>query len=387
MNASRKQARRRQPGSVALKPGDALFLSIAGVLILAGMVVVSSASLSVADGRGLGSFHYVARHIVYLVAGAVMAFIGSRVPMRIWEQVSASAIFLAYVFLLLVFLPGVGKTVNGSTRWIDLGPVNFQVVEGVKLLMIIYLAGYLVRHGERLKKGVWEVIKPLLLTAIAVLLLLLQPDFGSAVLLIGITGSLIWLAGAKIRHLFMLALIVVPALAMLAYSQPYRIRRLTSFLDPWADPYDGGFQLSQALIAVGRGEWFGVGLGESVQKLFYLPEAHTDFIFAVYAEEFGFAGVSILILAFSALVYRVFLVAQKAANDGRMFAAYVCHGIALWIAFQVCISIGVNLGVLPTKGLTLPFFSVGGSSLVAILFAMGIVYRTSCEQCVQGGRS
>jgi cell division protein FtsW len=270
-------------------------------------------------------------------------------------------------------------SVKGARRWINLGLANFQSVEAVKLLLIVYLAGYFVRHQETLQHTLLGVIKPLVVAGALVGLLLVQPDFGGALLLLAISGGMIWLAGGSARHLIGIGLIGVPVVVVAAIAEPYRMRRLFSFMDPWADPFDGGFQLTQALIAVGRGEWFGVGLGESVQKLFYLPEAHTDFILAVIAEEFGFFGILFIMSLFALLTGRAFQLGIEGLRQGRAFEAYLAYGLALWFSMQAAISIGVNIGALPTKGLTLPLISSGGSSVIVSCMAVGLLLRVSAS--------
>ena len=288
-------------------------------------------------------------------------------------------ILAAFALLLLVFVPWLGVEVKGARRWIRLGLANFQAVELVKLLLIVYLAGYFVRHQEALQQSLLGVIKPLVVTGALLGLLLAQPDFGGAMLLMAISGGMLWLAGGSARHLLGMGLAAMPVVAIAAMSEQYRVNRLMAFLDPWAKPFDEGFQLTQALIAVGRGEWFGVGLGESVQKLFYLPEAHTDFILAVIAEELGFIGILCIIALFAVFTGRAFRLGIEGLRQGRCFEAYIAYGIALWFAMQAAISIGVNIGALPTKGLTLPLISSGGSSVIVSLMAVGLLLRVSAS--------
>lgn len=348
-------------------------------LIALGFVMVVSSSISVAD-RVLGDpWHYAVRQGIFLLIGTVGALIALRFPMDWLQRLSRLGLIVAVMILLLVFVPGLGVRVNGSLRWINLGVANFQVAEAVKLLLVIYLAGYLVRQQSALEERFMTSVKALGVSLLLALLLLCQPDYGTAVLLVAISAGMIWLAGARLRYLFTLGLTVVPIMASAALMEPYRLHRLTSFLNPWADPFDGGFQLTQALIAVGRGEWFGVGLGASVQKLFYLPEAHTDFIFAVIAEELGLLGVMLVLTLFAILVGRALWLGFACLRAERPFAGYLAYGIGIWIALQVLISAGVNLGILPTKGLTLPFISYGGSSLVVMCAAVGLLLRVAYE--------
>jgi len=268
--------------------------------------------------------------------------------------------------------------VNGSKRWIRLGFVNFQVVEAVKLMVIVYVAGYLARKADKVSSRFFDTLKPLIFGGALAGILLLQPDMGSAAVIVAIIGGLIWLAGAAWKHLAVLAMLTLPAFGFAA-MEPYRLKRIVSFMDPWADPFASGFQLTQALIAVGRGEVFGVGLGASIQKLFYLPEAHTDFIFAVLAEEFGLMGVIVILALFMLLVTRMMVIGLMAHSRGRPFAGFLAFGTGLWFGLQAMVSIGVNLGVLPTKGLTLPLISSGGSSTLMTLLALGMVLRIKYE--------
>jgi cell division protein FtsW len=285
---------------------------------------------------------------------------------------------LSVLVLLVVFIPGIGATVNGSTRWIRLGILNFQAVEAVKLMVIVYLAGYLTRKAELVQSRFFDTFKPLLFAGLLSVILLLQPDMGSAAVITAIVAGMVWLAGAAWRHVAVLGMLTLPAFGFAA-MEPYRLRRIVSFMDPWSDPFASGFQLTQALIAVGRGELFGVGIGASIQKLFYLPEAHTDFIFAVLAEEFGLAGVIAVLLLFMLLITRIMVIGSMAHRNGRAFAGFVAYGIGLWIGLQALVSVGVNLGVLPTKGLTLPLISSGGSSMLMTLVALAVVLRVKYE--------
>ena len=351
------------------------------ILLLAafGLIMVASSSSAIGEGMSVGPFHYLVRHVVFLVLGAIVATALMAVPLDFWQQRARLLLSIAFLLLLLVFVPGIGRRVNGATRWINLGVSSFQVVEAVKLLLIAYLASYLVRFRHQVRTELVGLLKPLGITAGMVGLLLMQPDFGSAVLLLVIATGMVWLGGARLRHLLIPCALGLPVLAWLATSESYRLRRLTSFLDPWQDPFNDGFQLTQALIAIGRGAWTGVGLGGSVQKLFYLPEAHTDFILAVIAEEFGLMGVVLVLTLFAFLCGRLFTLGLRAIERGLAFGGYCLFGIALWVGTQALVSIGVNLGVLPTKGLTLPLISSGGSSLMMTVAALGLALRVSFE--------
>jgi len=352
--------------------GSALALTFIGI------VMVASASIAITDSLHVSQWHFMWRHIFYLALGVGLATGFLFISVRHLEVLSKPLLLLAFVLLLLPFVPGLGHTVNGATRWLDLGIARFQVVEAVKLLVIIYVAGYLARRGEFRNGRILETFKPLVIGLIMAALLLQQPDMGSAVVILCIIAGMVWLAGAAWKHLFVLGLTSLP-LAAFAAMEPYRLQRIVSFVDPWADPYNTGFQLTQALIAVGRGQISGVGLGSSVQKLYYLPEAHTDFIFAVLAEEIGLIGIVLVMLLFAILIARVFSIGLKAHRMDKPFAGYLAHGIGLWIGFQALVSIGVNLGLLPTKGLTLPLISSGGSSLLMTVVAIAMVLRIGWE--------
>ncbi len=348
------------------------------LLLAIGVVMVGSASVAITEDQGVATYHYLLRHLVYISLGVLLA-LGLRViPIAFLERMSRPMMLLSALLLLAVLIPGVGHEVNGSTRWIRLGLVNFQVVEAVKLMVVIYLAGYLARKTGLVQTNFFDTFKPLIFAGLLSVILLLQPDMGSAAIITAIIAGMVWLAGAAWRHIFVLGLLALPAFAYAA-MEPYRLRRIVSFMDPWADPYASGFQLTQALIAVGRGELFGVGLGASIQKLFYLPEAHTDFIFAVLAEEFGLAGVVVVLTLFLLLVTRIMIIGIMAHRNERPFAGFLAYGIGLWVGLQAVVSVGVNLGVLPTKGLTLPLISSGGSSMLMILLALGVVLRIKYE--------
>ena len=375
---------RRDAGQASRRDGPRgeydRWLLLAGVaLACIGIVMVASSSIAVADAQHVGEFYFLRKHLVFLGGGVTLAWLAARTELRSLEKYALPLLMLSGVLLLLVFLPGVGIRVNGARRWINLGMIGFQPVEAVKLIFIVYLASYLVRHRESVEQKLVGLLKPLLIASGAAVLLLMQPDFGSAALIIAVTVAMVWLGGVRARFLAGLGLLLLPAAGVLALSQDYRIKRLTSFLDPWKDPFDDGFQLTQALIAIGRGEWFGVGLGASVQKLFYLPEAHTDFILAVIAEELGLVGVLVVLGLYSLLVGRGLWLGMRGVAIGQSLAGYVASGIAICIGLQAGVSIGVNLGVLPTKGLTLPLISSGGSSVLMTCAMVGVLLRASYE--------
>ena len=376
MDGMSTQARRRDelPGQF-----DVGLIVAAVALASLGVVMVASSSIAVADGQHVGPFYYLTRHVVFLTLGIGLGIAVTRIELEWFERNAFVLLLLSVILLLLVFVPGLGLRINGARRWIRLGIAGFQSVEAVKLMFIVYLASYLVRHRESVQARLFGIVKPLGVAAILVGLLLLQPDFGSAALIIAVAIGMVWLGGARMRNLVYLAIPVLPAIAWAATTSDYRVKRLTSFLNPWEHPFDQGFQLTQALIAIGRGEWFGVGLGGSVQKLFYLPEAHTDFILAVIAEELGFFGIVFVLALFAALVGRALMLGQRAVERGQYFAGYCAFGIALSLGLQTLVSVGVNLGVLPTKGLTLPLISSGGSSVLMTCVAVGLLLRVSYE--------
>lgn len=344
-----------------------------------GLVMVASSSIAVAEGQHVGSFYFFNRHLFFLSIGLAGAIVASRIELAWLERHALVLLLAGAVLLLLVFVPFIGVRINGARRWLRLGPIGFQSVEAVKILFVVYMASYLVRHRDSLQTKLLGVVKPLAITALFAVLLLAQPDFGSATLLAAVALGLIWLGGARIRDFALIGTAAVPLMGWVALSQDYRVRRLTSFLDPWADPFNDGFQLTQALIAIGRGEWLGVGLGGSVQKLFYLPMAHTDFILAVIAEELGFVGIVLVLGLFAWLVGRGFAIGSAAVERNMRFAANIAFGLSLMLSLQALVSIGVNLGVLPTKGLTLPLISSGGSSVMMTCVMVGLLARVSYE--------
>ncbi len=375
------RARRAPP---ALPAGFDVWLVAAVVVLVAlGLVMVTSASITSAD-RQLGQpFYYLIRQAVYIGVGALAAVLVARTRLERWERAGALMLALGFALLVAVLIPGVSREVNGSVRWLPLGIVNLQVSEVVKLGVLIYLAGYLVRHGDEVRTNVAGFMKPMALLAVICGLLLAEPDFGATAVLLATALGMMFLAGMRLWHFAMLLAVASGSLVTLALTSPYRVKRLTTFRNPFEHPYDSGYQLIQALIAFGRGEWFGVGLGGSVQKLFYLPEAHTDFLFAVLAEELGLLGVVAVVALYAIIVWRAFEIGARAESVGRHFAAYLAYGIGLWIGLQALINLGVNMGVLPTKGLTLPFLSYGGSSMVVTCTAVGFLVRVGLE-CPRG---
>ncbi|GJM06495.1 MAG: putative lipid II flippase FtsW [marine bacterium B5-7] len=355
-----------------------LVISVLAIMAM-GVLMVTSASMVISAKQYGNSFHYAVHQLLYLFMGISVALVVLRVKMETWERISPWLVLVSFILLLAVLVPGIGRSVNGSRRWINLLVINVQVSEVVKLCMILFMSGYLIRRQKDVSTTIGGFLRPMGLIGVMGLLLLLEPDFGATVVIMATALSLLFLAGMRFRHFAGLLLIVAIAMAVLAISSPYRLQRLTTFLNPWARQFDSGYQLTQSLIAFGRGGWTGVGLGESIQKLFYLPEAHTDFLFAVLAEELGFVGEMVVLGLFSFLVYRILRIGRRAHRINQVFAAFCCYGFALWIAFQVMINIGVCSGVLPTKGLTLPFMSYGGSSLMVMCVVIAIVLRVDSE--------
>ena len=358
---------------------DPWMLSAIVALISLGLVMVASSSMSYAVMTGNGPFYYFIRHLLFLAGGLVLASVILKTEIRKIEKYGYVFLALCFAALLVVWAPGIGHSVNGARRWVHFGPINFQVVEAVKLMFIIWLSSYLVRYRDQMPTSLKALLKPIGIACTLVALLLIQPDFGSSALILAITLCMVWLGGANQKHIAIPSVVIVIAMAFIAMLEPYRVKRLTTFLNPWADQFDSGFQLVQAFIAIGRGGLSGVGLGGSILKLDYLPEAHTDFIFSVFAEEFGFIGICVLVSLFALLTWRAFRTGLGCLELNRPFAAYCAFGLGLWISIQATVSMGVNLGVLPTKGLTLPMISSGGSSLLMTCAAMGLLLRISYE--------
>ena len=337
---------------------DPWLLCVAITLACIGVVMVASSSMPYAMSSGLSPFYYLERHLLFLAGGVLLAVLLMHTELRRIEEHGQAMLLLCFMLLIAVYVPGVGRRINGARRWLNLGIASFQVVEAVKLLLIVWLAGYLVRFRDEIGDSWKALLKPLMMVG-EVGMLLLQPDFGSSMLILAITVGMVWLGGARVRNIVLPALAGLLVMSFIVLLEPYRVRRLVSFQNPWADALDSGYQLVQALIAIGRGNWTGVGLGGSILKLDYLPEAHTDFIFSVIAEEFGFLGVCVLIALFALFTWRAFRVGLRCIEMSRRFSAYCAFGIGLWISLQAFVSMGVNLGILPTKGLTLPLVSSG----------------------------
>ncbi|MEC8811070.1 MAG: putative lipid II flippase FtsW [Pseudomonadota bacterium] len=354
-------------------------LLIVCALMCVGLVVVGSASMDMASLNYDSPFFFVKRHGVYLAAGIVCALLVYQIPLAVWERSSGALLIIAYILLALVLMPGIGKTVNGSTRWIHLGPINIQVSEIVKVCALMYVAGYLVRRVDEVRQTFWGFMKPVVVLSVMVLLLLRQPDFGAVVVIMSAVFTMLFLAGVRLTQFLLVVGGSVGSAYLLVASSEYRMKRVMGYIDPWADQYSSGYQLVQSLIAFGRGEWTGVGLGNSIQKLFYLPEAHTDFVFAVLAEELGLVGNLLVIGLFVMLVVVAFGVGRRAELLGNLFNAYLVYGLATLIGLQALVNVGVASGLLPTKGLTLPFISYGGSSLIIMSVVLALIMRADME--------
>jgi cell division protein FtsW len=362
---------------------DAVTIALVLGIVLLGLVMVTSASVSIASKESGEAFFYLERQLILTLIGAACAILIFCVRTELLERASVPLLITAIALLFVVLVPGLGHSVNGSRRWLRVLSFNFQVSELARVLVLVYLASYAVRRQEELRGTLAGLAKPLGLLCCVGALLLAEPDFGAATVLFATGFGILFLAGARLRYVIAMTAIAAGGFGLLAVTSSYRMRRLTAFLDPWADPYNSGFQLTQSLIAIGRGQWFGVGLGESVQKLFYLPEAHTDFLFAVLAEELGLAGVVLTLALFLGLIWRSFYISRLASQAGLTFQAYLAAAFGLWIGIQAFINIGVNMGVLPTKGLTLPLMSYGRSSLIVSLAWVGLLLRVYHEAMLE----
>ena len=368
-------ARKREEKPSA--PYDRGLLFLVGALMVFGWVMVTSASMPVSEKLYNNEFYISIKHAVFLFIASSAMLVTSLFKMQWWQRFNMQLLFVALLLLVAVLL--VGHTVNGSKRWLSLGFFNLQAAEVAKLFFFSFLAGYLVRQHQQLHDNVLGFAKPLVIFFILAILLLMQPDLGTVIVMFVTTVALLFLAGAKLWQFFALIGVGATAILTLIIIEPYRMRRVVSFMDPWADPFGSGYQLTQSLMAYGRGDWFGLGLGNSIQKLDYLPEAHTDFIAAVIAEELGFVGLSILVAVLGMLVIRILKVGQKAMEKEQHFDGFFAYAIGIWIAFQVFVNVGASAGMLPTKGLTLPFISYGGSSLILFAVAVAVVLRIDFE--------
>ena len=357
--------------------GDTVLLTLGATLISIGVIAIASASIEYGDFHFGNPWHHTQRHAAYLMLAITLGALAYMAPAASVQRLSPWLLFLAVALLILVMIPGIGREVNGAQRWLPLGVITLQPSEFAKLAVLLYAAGYLVRQEEAVRHHWSGLAKLIAILSVVAALLLLEPDFGATVIIVGVVVGMTFLAGAKLIYVLAMLAAAAMALAFLVLSAPYRMKRLTAYQDPWADPFGSGFQLVQSLIAFGQGEWWGVGLGNSVQKLFYLPEAHTDFVFSIWSEETGLIGATAMIALFVMLIARVLNIGWRAAAQHRLFEAYVCFGAALMFAGQAFVNMGASSGLLPTKGLTLPFVSYGGNSLIVNCMLLGMVLRTA----------
>lgn len=353
----------------------ATLLVLTLILISIGLIAIFSASISLSEAKFGDEWYHATRHLMYLGIGVNLGVIVYFLPVSVWRQTSTWLLMLALALLVVVLVPGVGRVVNGSQRWIPLGPLTFQPSEFAKFAMVLWLAGYMVRHGNELRTSLRGFLKPIAVLVVFASLLLMEPDFGTTVILLGTAFSMMFIAGARLINVLVLVSAALAILVGMISMAPYRMKRLMAYQDPWSDPFGSGFQLIQSLIAYGRGEWFGVGLGNSIQKLFYLPEAHTDFVFSIWAEETGLVGAVAVIALFAAFVGRIVFMGYRLLLEKKEFESYVCFGFALIFAGQAFINMGVSSGLLPTKGLTLPFISYGGNSLFVSCIMVGVLLK------------
>ena len=369
-----------------VRPDAGLLIALALILGI-GLVMVASASVAVADRLTDDPMYFFYRQAIFALIGLVVGFVVLHVPLRVWQANTFTLLGIGLLLLLLVLIPGIGQAVNGARRWIDIGPVSMQASEPARFCLILYVAGYAARRQTDLATTWGGLFRPMFFMALASFLLLLEPDFGAAAVMVAVAAIILFLAGARLSYLFVLGSLAGVAVVGLVLSSPYRLARLVSFADPWAHPYASGFQLTQSLIAIGRGEIAGVGLGNSVQKLLYLPETHTDFLFAIYAEEFGLIGTLLLIGLFAMVVWRGFAIGRRALIGDQLFAGFVAYGLSSWLVLQAFLNIAVNMGLLPTKGLTLPLMSYGGSSLLVMCVLCALLIRVDLETRVPEKRS
>lgn len=358
---------------------DPLMCAAVAAVLCWGLVMVASASVAQAQKLTGEPFYFFYRQLVFTGIGGLLAWGAFLVPAHVWERKSGWLAVGGLILLAVVLIPGIGVKVNHARRWIDLEFIRIQASEPARLALITYLAGYIVRRQGRLQNTLGGLLIPFLPVLLAGVLLLLEPDFGATAILIAVAFIMLFLGGARMIYLIGLVLVASVGLGLLAMAEAYRVRRLMNFTDPFADMENGGWQLANSLIAIGRGEWVGVGLGNSVQKLLYLPEMHTDFIFAILAEEFGLFGVLVLLGLFCVMVWRGFVIGAKAEALGERFKAYLVYGLTTWLGLQALINMAVNMGALPTKGLTLPLMSYGGSSLITVMILLALILRVDYE--------
>lgn len=358
---------------------DSKLVFAIGTLLIIGLIMVGSASISIADGKLNQPLFYFNRQLIFALIGLGLGAVVITVRLSFWRQIAPLLLMVGVGLLILVLIPGIGREVNGSRRWLPLGPINIQVAEIIKLFSIIYVADYLQRHHGQLHGSFFKVFGPLVLLGVAAILLLMQPDMGSVVVILSTVLAMLFLGGSRLDVFAALITIFTALFAALVWLAPYRLQRLQTFMDPWQDPFGSGFQLTQALIAFGRGDWLGVGLGSSMQKLFYLPEAHTDFLYSILAEELGLVGALSVLILFAVFIWRALAIGRAAELSGQVFGSQIAYGIGIWVGLQACVNMGVNMGVLPTKGLTLPLMSYGGSSLLLTCIAIALLFRVDIE--------
>jgi cell division protein FtsW len=358
---------------------DALLMGACLSLLVIGYIMVVSSSLHLGVKMSGSELYYPIRQLMHIGLGLILGACVATVPMQYWEKAGPWLFLIGLLLLVLVLIPGLGIKVNGSIRWMSIAGLRIQVSEVVKYFAVIYMAGYVTRHQQSVRDSAFGLVRPLLLFSLACILLLLEPDFGSAVVILIIAMGIMFLAGARLSQFAVLLLSVAVLAMLLIYFSPYRWARVTSFIRPWDDPLGTDFQLVQALISFGRGEWFGVGLGSGIQKMFYLPEAHTDFLFSVIAEELGLLGVFTIIGLFTFLTWRAFEIGWAADQAGQEFSSYIAYGLGIWFGFQSFVNMGVNMGILPTKGLTLPLMSYGGGSMMIMCCAVALLFRVHSE--------
>lgn len=364
---------------------QALLFSVVALLGI-GFVMLTSASLPLSERMGLPLFHFARNQAIYISLGIFLAYIVTNISIATIEKYSNHLLVFSIILLSILLLPGIARPINGSVRWLLIGPVSFQVSELAKLSLVLYISGYMVRRSHQMQNSLQGFLIPMIVLAAVAFLLLLEPDFGAVVVIASTILGMLFLGGARLKHFMILLPLVVCVLIFLGISSSYRVQRFISFRDPWADQFDTGYQLVQSLIAFGRGSWIGTGLGGSVQKLLYLPESHSDFIFAVIAEELGLVGVILVLFLFSVFAYRAMEIGRIAKESGKEFAGNLAYGIGLLITLQAIINISVNIGLLPTKGLNLPFMSAGGSSMLVTCIAVGILFRIDFEKSLVKSR-
>ncbi len=358
---------------------DTVLLMTSLALLLFGYVMVTSASLHLGDKLAGDSYYFPRHQLIHIALGLMAGVMAGSVKLETWRDISLQLFFAGLVLLIVVLIPGIGKVVNGSSRWINLLGLRIQVSEVFKLIAVVYMASFIDRHISVVRTSYQGMLRPFLLLGVAAFLLLKEPDFGATAVILSVALGMLFLAGASLWQFGALITIFVGAGVALIMTAQYRLRRVLSFMDPWDDPLNSDFQLTQALIAFGRGEWSGVGLGSSIQKMFYLPEAHTDFLFSVIGEELGLVGTTSVILLFMVLVWRAFVIGQLAETSGTRFSAFLAYGIGVWFGLQAFINMGVNMGMLPTKGLTLPLMSYGGGSIMVMCAALALLFRVRSD--------